>query len=51
MSYKQDIYDQAKLRRDKKKMDTVKAKLENIDIEQLARILIEARKTRLLDYK
>ena len=49
LEHKQEIYDQAKLRRDKKKMDTVKAKLENIDIEQLARILIEARKTRLLD--
>ncbi len=49
LEHKQDIYDQAKLRRDKKKLDTVKAKLENIDIEQLAIILIEARKTRLLD--
>ena len=49
LEHKQDIHDQAKLRRDKKKLDTVKAKLENIDIEQLARILIEARKTRLLD--
>ena len=49
LEHKQEIYDQAKLRRDKKKLDTVKAKLENIDIEELARILIEARKTRLLD--
>ena len=49
LEHKQEIYDQAKLRRDKKKLDTVKAKLENIDIEQLVRILIEARKTRLLD--
>ena len=49
LEHKQDIYDQAKLRRDKKKINEVKAKLENIDIEQLARILIEARKTRLLD--
>ena len=49
LEHKQDIHDQAKLRRDKKKLDTVKAKLENIDIEELARILIEARKTRLLD--
>jgi anaerobic selenocysteine-containing dehydrogenase len=49
LEHKQEIYDQAKLRRDKKKLDTVKAKLENIDIEQLARILIEARKTSLLD--
>jgi hypothetical protein len=39
----------SKLRRDKEKLDTVKAKLENIDIEQLSRILIEARKTRLSD--
>lgn len=49
LEHKQDIYDQAKLRRDKKKINEVKAKLENIDLEQLARILIEARKTRLLD--
>ena len=49
LEHKEHIADQAKERRDKKKLDTVKAKLENIDIEQLARILIEARKTRLLD--
>ena len=49
VEHKEYIVDQAKQRRDKKKLDTVKAKLENIDIEQLARILIEARKTRLLD--
>ena len=49
LEHKQDIFDQAKQKRDKKKIDTVRAKLENIDIEQLARILIEARKTRLLD--
>ena len=49
LEHKEHIVDQAKQRRDKKKLDTVKAKLENIDIEQLARILIEARKTRLLD--
>ena len=49
LEHKEYIVDQAKQRRDKKKLDTVKAKLENIDIEQLARILIEARKTRLLD--
>ena len=49
LEHKQDIYDQAKQRREKKKVDEVKAKLENMDTEQLARILIEARKTRLLD--
>jgi hypothetical protein len=49
LDHKQDIYDQAKQRREKKKVDEVKAKLENMDTEQLARILIEARKTRLLD--
>ena len=49
LEHKEYIVDQAKQRRDKKKLDTVKAKLENIDIEQLARILIEARKTSLLD--
>ena len=49
LEHKEYIVDQAKQRRDKKKIDTVKAKLENIDIEQLAKILIEARKTRLLD--
>jgi len=49
LEHKQDIHDQAKLRRDKKKLDTVKAKLELMDTEQLAKILIEARKTRLLD--
>ena len=47
LEHKQEIYDQAKLRRDKKKLDTVKAKLENIDIEQLAKILIEAKAIRL----
>ena len=49
LEHKQDIYDQAKQRRDKKKIDEVKAKLEQMDTEQLARILIETRKTRLLD--
>ena len=49
LEHKEYIFDQAKQKRDKKKIDVVKAKLENIDIEQLARILIEARKTSLLD--
>ena len=49
LEHKQDIYDQVKQRRDKKKIDEVKAKLDQMDTEQLARILIEARKTRLLD--
>jgi hypothetical protein len=49
LEHKQDIYDQAKQRRDKKKIDEVKAKLDQMDTEQLARILIESRKTSLLD--
>ena len=49
LEHKEYIVDQAKQRREKKKIDEVKAKLENIDMEELARILIEARKTRLLD--
>ena len=49
LEHKQEIYDQAKLRRDKKKINEVKAKLDLMDTEQLPRILIEARKTRLLD--
>ena len=49
LEHKEYIVDQAKQRRDKKKLDTVKAKLEVMDTEQLAKILIEARKTRLLD--
>ena len=49
LEHKEYIVDQAKQRRDKKKLDTVKAKLELMDTEQLAKILIEARKTRLLD--
>ena len=47
LEHKQDIYDQAKQRREKKKVEEVRAKLENMDIEHLVRILIEARKTRL----
>ncbi len=47
--HKEYIVDQAKQRRDKKKIDAVKTKLENIDMQQLAIILIEARKTRVLD--
>ena len=49
LEHKQDIFDRAKQKRDNKKIDTVKAKMENIDIEQLVRILIESRKTRVLD--
>ena len=49
VEHKECIVDQAKQRRDKKILDTVKAKLELMDTEQLAKILIEARKTRLLD--
>ncbi len=49
LEHKEYIVDQSKQRRDKKKLDTVKAKLELMDTEQLVRILIEARKTKLLD--
>ena len=42
LEHKQDIYDQAKI-------EEVKANLENIDMEELVRILIEVRKTSLLD--
>ena len=49
LEHKQDIHDQANQRRDKKKLDTVKTKLDLMDTEQLAKILIETRKTRLLD--
>ncbi len=49
LEHKEYIVDQAKQRRDKKKLDTVKAKLDLMDTEQIVRILIEARKTRLLD--
>ena len=49
--HKEYIFDQSKQKRDKKKIDAVKSKLENIDIEHLARILIEVRKTSLLDFK
>ena len=49
LEHKEYIVDQAKQRRDKKKLDTVKAKLELMDTEQLPKILIEARKTKLLD--
>jgi hypothetical protein len=45
LEHKEYIVDQAKQRRDKKKIDTVKAKMELMDTEQLAKILIEARKT------
>jgi hypothetical protein len=35
LEHKQDIHDQAKQRRDKKKLDTVKAKLDLMDTEHL----------------
>jgi adenylosuccinate synthase len=47
--HKDEITGKLKEQRDKKKLDDVKAKLEQIDTEQLAKILIEARKTKLLD--
>lgn len=48
---KDEINGKLKVKRDRKKIDDVKAKLEEINTEQLAKILIEARKTRLLDYE
>ena len=47
--HKDEINGKLKEKRDRKKIDDVKAKLEQIDTEQLAKILIEARKTRLLE--
>ena len=47
--HKDEINGKLKEKRDKKKIDDVKAKIEQIDTEQLAKILIEARKTKLLD--
>ena len=47
--HKDEINGRLKERRDRKKIDYVKAKLEQIDTEQLAKMLIGARKTRLLE--
>ena len=46
---KEKVYEQMKVRRDNKKIDDVKTKLEQIDTETLAKILIEARKVGLLN--
>ena len=48
-AHKDDINGRLKEKRDRRKIDDVKAKLEQIDTEQLAKILIAARKTRLLE--
>ena len=47
--HKDDINGRLKEKRDRKKIDDVKARLEQIDTEQLAKLLIGARKTRLLE--
>jgi hypothetical protein len=47
--HKDEINGKLKEKRDRKKIDEVKTKLEQIDTEQLAKILIGARKTRLID--
>ena len=47
--HKAEINGKLKEKRDRKKIDDVKFKLQQIDTEQLAKILIEARKTRLLE--
>lgn len=47
--HKDEINGKLKEKRDKKKLDDVTFKLQQIDTEQLAKILIEARKTKLLE--
>ena len=47
--HKDEINSKLKEKRDKKKLDDVTFKLQQIDTEQLAKILIEARKTKLLE--
>ena len=46
---KEKIYQQLKEKRNENKIKTVVSKLESIDNEVLAKILIEARKTKLLE--
>lgn len=47
--HKDKLYEKQKQKKDRKRIDDVKAKLEQIDTEVLAKILIEARKTSLLN--
>jgi hypothetical protein len=46
---KEKISTQLKEKRDKKKVEVVTFRLQQIEPEQLAKILIEARKTKLLE--
>ena len=46
---REKIYQQVKEKRNENKIKTVVSKLESMDIEVLAKILIEARKTKLLE--
>lgn len=48
---REKIYQQVKEKRNENKLKTVVSKLESIDKEVLAKILIEARKTKLLDFE
>ena len=48
---KEKIYKQVKEKRKEKKVQSVVSKLESIDVQTLAKILIEARKTKLLDFE
>jgi hypothetical protein len=48
---REKIYQQLKEKRNEKKIKTVVSKLESIDTEVLAKILIQARKTSLLDFE
>ena len=48
---KEKIYQQLKEKRNENKIKIIVSKLESIDNEVLAKILIEARKTKLLDFE
>ncbi len=48
---KEKIYQNLKEKRKEKKVQSVVSKLESIDVQTLAKILIEAGKTKLLDFE
>ena len=48
---KEKIYENMKQKRDEKKLQTIVSKLESIDVQSLAKILIVARKTKLLEFE
>ena len=48
---KEKIYQNLMDKRKEKKVQSVVSKLESIDVQTLAKILIEARKTKLLDFE